>query len=156
MEQLERFLLNQGKTLCFILELIDLVKSGAKNSTATFMSFGGMVSIPVAFLGSNPCISFFYFNFIYKMKTKFFLYVKWRWADIVFYLQYTRMVFIRFDNFPNCFVNIFIFVTLGDIFWFYSTTFFNNVNIMLIESFCKLSFANYNFLFFNKWNIVVL
>ena len=48
-----------GKMLCSILELIDLVKSGAKNSTATFISFGGMVSIPVAFLGFNPCISFF-------------------------------------------------------------------------------------------------
>ena len=48
-----------GKMLCSILELIDLVKSGVKNSMATLISFGGMVSIPVAFLGFNPCISFF-------------------------------------------------------------------------------------------------
>ena len=48
-----------GKKLCSILELIDLVKSGVKNSTATSISFGGMVSIPVAFLEFNPCISFF-------------------------------------------------------------------------------------------------
>ena len=48
-----------GKMLCSIPELIDLVKSGVKNSTATFISFWGMVSIPVAFLGFNPCISFF-------------------------------------------------------------------------------------------------
>ena len=55
------------------------------------------------------------------------------------------MVFIGFDNFRNYFVNILIFVTLGDIFWFYSTTFFNDVNIMFIESFFKLSFTSYNF-----------
>ena len=48
-----------GKMLCSILELIDLVKSGVKKFSATFISFGGMVSIPVAFLGFNPCISFF-------------------------------------------------------------------------------------------------
>ena len=48
-----------GKMLCSILELIDLVKTGVKNSTATFISFGGMVPIPVAFLAFNPCISFF-------------------------------------------------------------------------------------------------
>ena len=45
--------------LCSILELIDLVKSGVKKSTATFSSFGGSVSIPVVFLEFNPCISFF-------------------------------------------------------------------------------------------------
>ena len=38
-----------GKMLCSILELIDLLKSGAKKSTATFISFVGIVSIPVAF-----------------------------------------------------------------------------------------------------------
>ena len=38
-----------GKTLYSILELIDLVKSGVKKSTATFISFRGMVSIPAAF-----------------------------------------------------------------------------------------------------------
>ena len=48
-----------GKMLCSILELIILVKSGVKNSTATFISFGGIVSIPVVFLELNPCISFF-------------------------------------------------------------------------------------------------
>ena len=71
------------------------------------------------------------------------------------YLQYTRMVLVGFDNFHNCFLNILIFVTRGDIFWFYSTTFFNNVNIMFIENFCKLSFASCNFIFFNKCNIFV-
>ena len=64
------------------------------------------------------------------------------------------MVFVVFDNFPNCFLNFLIFVTRGDIFWCYSTTFFNNVNIMFIETFCKLSFASYNFIFFNKFNMV--
>ena len=48
-----------GKMLCSIIELIDLVKSGVKKLLATFISFGGMVSIPVAFQGHNPCISFF-------------------------------------------------------------------------------------------------
>ena len=48
--------------------------------------------------------------------------------------------FVGFDNFCNFLLDILIFVTLGDIFWFYSTTFFNNINIMFIESFCKLSF----------------
>ena len=48
-----------GKMLCSILELIDLVKSRVKKFLATFISFGGMVSIPVAFPGYNPCISFF-------------------------------------------------------------------------------------------------
>ena len=47
-----------GKILCSILELIDLVKSGEKNLLAVFISFGGIVSIPVAFLGFNSCISF--------------------------------------------------------------------------------------------------
>ena len=65
----------------------------------------------------------------------------------MFYLQYTRIVFIGFDNFPNCFLDILIFVTLRDIFWFYSTTFFNNFNIMFVESFCKLSSTSYNFIF---------
>ena len=45
--------------MCSKLELIDLLKSEVKNSTATLISYGGMVSIPVAFLGFNPCISFF-------------------------------------------------------------------------------------------------
>ena len=66
------------------------------------------------------------------------------------------MVFVGFVNFPNCFLNILIFVMLGAVFWFYSTTFFNNVNIMLIQSFCKLPFASYNLIFFNKCNIAVL
>ena len=35
------------------------------------------------------------------------------------------MVLEGFDNFPIFFLSILIFVTLGDIFWFYSTTFFN-------------------------------
>ena len=48
-----------GKMLCSILELIDLVKSAAKKSTSTFISFGEIVSIPVAFLEFNPCIGFF-------------------------------------------------------------------------------------------------
>ena len=61
-----------GKILCFILELIDLVKSGVKNSTATFISFGGMVSIPVTFLGSNLCISFFLFQFHLQNENKIF------------------------------------------------------------------------------------
>ena len=65
------------------------------------------------------------------------------------------MVLVGFDNFPNCFLNILINVRQGDIFWFYSTTIFNNVNIIFIESFCKLSFANYNFIFLNKGNIIV-
>ena len=46
-----------GKRLCSLLELIDLVKSTVKKSTATFINFGGMVSIPVAFLELKPCIS---------------------------------------------------------------------------------------------------
>ena len=47
-----------GKMLFSILELIDLVKSGVKKPTAPFISFVGIVSIPVAFLQFNPCISF--------------------------------------------------------------------------------------------------
>ena len=43
-----------GKMLCSILELIELVKSGVKKSTTTFISFGGIVSFPVAFLEFNP------------------------------------------------------------------------------------------------------
>ena len=66
------------------------------------------------------------------------------------------MVFIGFDNLTNCFMNVLIFVTLGDIVWFYCATFFNNVNIMFIESFCKLSFTNFNFVSFNKCNVFVL
>ena len=53
------------------------------------------------------------------------------------------MVFIGFDNFANCFMNILIFLALGDTFWFSSTTFFNNVNIMFIESFSKISSTSY-------------
>ena len=60
------------------------------------------------------------------------------------------MVFVGFKNFSICFLNMVIFVTLGEIFWFYSTTFFNNVNIMFIENFCKLSFASYSFIFFSN------
>ena len=48
-----------GKMLCPILELIDLIKSGVKKSTAAFISFWGIVSIPVAFVEFKPCISFF-------------------------------------------------------------------------------------------------
>ena len=48
------------------------------------------------------------------------------------------MVFVAFDNFNNTFNN------------------FNKFNIMLIESFCKLSFASYNFNFWNECYIVVL
>ena len=66
------------------------------------------------------------------------------------------MIFVGFVNFPNCFLNILIFVMLRAVFWFYSTTFFNNVNIMLIQSFCKLPFAGYNLIFFSKCNIAVL
>ena len=51
------------KVLCFILELIDLVKSGVKKSTSIFISFGRIAPIPVV-LEFNPCISFFYFNII--------------------------------------------------------------------------------------------
>ena len=43
-----------GKMLCSILELTDLVKSGIKKFTATFISFGGIVSILVALLEFNP------------------------------------------------------------------------------------------------------
>ena len=53
----------KSRKMCSILELIDLVKSGVKNSMATLISFGGMVSIPVAFLGFNPCISFILISF---------------------------------------------------------------------------------------------
>ena len=66
------------------------------------------------------------------------------------YMQNTYMVFVGLDSFPNCFLNILIFVMLGDLFWFYSTTFFNNANILFIESFCKLSFAIYGFNLFSK------
>ena len=45
-----------GKMLCSVRELINLVKSGVKKSTATFISLGGMVSIPVTFLEFNPYI----------------------------------------------------------------------------------------------------
>ena len=48
-----------GKMLCSILELIDLVKIRVKKSTSTFISFGKMVSIPVAFLEFNSFISFY-------------------------------------------------------------------------------------------------
>ena len=40
--------------LCAILELIDLVKSGVEKSTATFISFRGIVPISVAFLAFCP------------------------------------------------------------------------------------------------------
>ena len=48
-----------GEMLCSMQELIDLVKVRVKNSMATFIRFGGMVSIPVSFLEFNPCVSFF-------------------------------------------------------------------------------------------------
>ena len=48
-----------GKMLFSILNMIDLVKSGVKESTVTFISFGENVSIAVAFIELNPCISFF-------------------------------------------------------------------------------------------------
>ena len=51
-----------GKILCSILELINLVKNGFKKSTASFVSFGGMVSIPSAFLELYPSVSFFFFT----------------------------------------------------------------------------------------------
>ena len=60
-----------GKMLCYILKLIDLVESVVKKSTGTFISFGGMVSLPVAFFGILPLYKFFYFHFTYKMKTNF-------------------------------------------------------------------------------------
>ena len=60
-----------GKMLCSILELIDLVKTGVKKSTVAFISFGGMVSIPVAFLEFNPCISFFISISFTKRKRNF-------------------------------------------------------------------------------------
>ena len=44
------------------------------------------------------------------------------------YLQYTKMILVKFDNFLNCFLNTLIFVTLGDIFF---PTFFNNINIII-------------------------
>ena len=47
------------------------------------------------------------------------------------------MVLVGFNNFPNCFLNILIFITLGDIFWFCSTTFFNNVNICSLRFFAS-------------------
>ena len=50
-----------GKVLCSILELIDLVKCGVTKTIATSISFERMVSISVAFLKFNPCISFFTF-----------------------------------------------------------------------------------------------
>ena len=52
-----------GKIFCSILELIDLVESGVKKSTATFISLGGMVSILVVFLE----LSFFLYRHIMKM-----------------------------------------------------------------------------------------
>ena len=51
-----------GKILCSALELIDLAESGVKKSIAIFISFGAIVSIPVAFLEFNPCISFFFIS----------------------------------------------------------------------------------------------
>ena len=59
-----------GKMLCSILELIDLNKT-VKNSMATFISFWGMLSIQVAFLEFNPCISFFISNSFTKGKRNF-------------------------------------------------------------------------------------
>ena len=61
-----------AEIFCSILEFIDLNKSGVKKSTATLISFGEMVSIPVVFLKFNPCISFFYFRFIVQNGNKTF------------------------------------------------------------------------------------
>ena len=47
-----------GKRLCSILELIDFNKSGIKKLTASFVSFGEMASIPLAFLELHPCVFF--------------------------------------------------------------------------------------------------
>ena len=58
-ERLERILLNQGKFCVLYLELIDLVKSRVKKSSATLTSLGAMVSIPAAFLEFNPCMRLF-------------------------------------------------------------------------------------------------
>ena len=58
--------------LCSVLELIDLVKSGVKKSIAIFISFGAVVSILVAFLEFNPCISFFLFQFHLQNEIKIF------------------------------------------------------------------------------------
>ena len=88
-----------------ILELIDLVKSGVKKSPATFISVRGIVSIPVGFLEFHPCISFFYFNLIYKLKTK---------DEQKFFICNILAWFL--SDFPNCFLNILIFVTLGNVF----------------------------------------
>ena len=113
-----------------------------------------MVPIPVAFLEFKLWVNFYISVSFTKWKRNF----SFTWNEdkqIFFYLQYTRTVLVGFDSFPNCFMNILIFVTLGDIFWFYST-FFININIILIESFCKLSFTSYNFISFNKFNIFVL
>ena len=53
------FPLSSGITREAILELIHLVKSRVKKFTATFISLGGIVSIPVAFLEFSLCIIFF-------------------------------------------------------------------------------------------------
>ena len=72
-----------------------------------------------------------------------------------FYLQYTRMVLVGSDNFPNCFLNILIFVKLGDIFWFYSTTFFNNVNLIAPLKF-SVSFLSLDITLFSSICVVSL
>ena len=59
-----------GKMLCSALELINLFKSGVKKSTATFISFRGMVSIPVAFLDSNLYISLRAFLFQFHLQNQ--------------------------------------------------------------------------------------
>ena len=64
------------KSLRFIQELPDLVESGVEKLTASLMSFGKTVSISVAFLEFNPCKSLFHFNFMEKIKSKYFLYRK--------------------------------------------------------------------------------
>ena len=85
------------------------------------------------------------------MKTKFVaLYSKCRSTNIL-YLHYTRTVFAEFDDFTY-FLNTPIFVILEGISWFYWTTFFKNVNVMLIESFRKVSLSNRNFVSFNERN----
>ena len=125
-----------------------------RNPRLVLSFLGGMVPIPVAFLEFKLWVNFYILVSFTKWKRNF----SFTWSEdkqIFFCLQYTRTVLVRFDSFPNCFMNILIFVTLGDIFWFYST-FFININIMLIESFCKLSFTSYNFISFNKFNIFVL
>ena len=60
------------KILRCIQKLSDLVESGVEKSTASFMRFGKIVSISVAFLEFTPCKSLFYFNFMEKSNQNIF------------------------------------------------------------------------------------